>query len=694
MIEGKILGYIKENPGVGLGKLPKIFQVDKYSKKEFMKMLNKLEKDGKIFLDKHEKIFLVDGVKYVRGKIQGSEKGFGFLISDMARDIYIAKEDMNSAMNKDIVLVKIKKDEKDKKPEGKVLKIIKRGEEKVIGVFKSSKDYGFVIVDDHRYSNDIYIPKEGINGAKDGQKVLVKITKWAEKDKNPEGIIKEILGYVGEPGVDILSIAQSFDIPLKFPKKVLNEAKYIPQEISEKSLDSRADFRDHIIYTIDGKDSKDFDDAIEVCKNTDGTYFLGVHIADVSQYVKEASYLDKEAFKRGNSYYLIDKVIPMLPTELSNGICSLNEGVERLTLSCLMTVDQKGKVIKSEIKESVIKSKRRLVYDNVSDYLEKGIKDESLEGLYESLDLGKELAEILIKKREKRGAIDFDFPENEFVLNEKGHPLDVKISQRRIGNKLIEEFMILANETVAETYYWMQVPFLYRIHEEPEEEKIDTLNAAIRHLNLKVKVSQELQPIEIQKLIKKVEGSPEELFVSTLALRSLQKARYSETNDKHFGLASKYYCHFTSPIRRYADLTIHRIIKDIIHGRLSEKRIKSLEALIPLVADKTSMMERVAQSAERKVDAVKMAEYMKDHIGESFEGIVSSVTNFGIFVQLQNLIEGLVPYQSMKEYFEYDENEFCAKSTQSDKSYNMGDKVRVKCTGTDLIAGTIDFELE
>lgn len=384
----------------------------------------------------------------------------------------------------------------------------------------------------------------------------------------------------------------------------------------------------------------------------------------------------------------------MLPVELSNGICSLNEGVERLTLSCLMTVDQKGKVIKSEIKESVIKSKRRLVYDNVSDYLEKGIKHESLEGLYESLDLGKELAEILMKKREDRGAIDFDFPENEFVLNEEGHPLDVKISERRIGNKLIEEFMILANETVAETYYWMQVPFLYRIHEEPEEEKIDTLNAAIRHLDLKVKVSQELQPMEIQKLIKKVEGSPEELFVSTLALRSLQKARYSEVNDKHFGLASKYYCHFTSPIRRYADLTIHRVIKDIIHGRLSEKRIKSLEALMPLIADKTSMMERVAQSAERKVDAVKMAEYMKDHIGESFEGIISSVTNFGIFVQLQNLIEGLVSYQSMDEYFEYDENEFCAKSTQSNKSYHMGDEVKVKCLGADLIAGTIDFELE
>lgn len=694
MIEDKILEYVKENPGVGLGKLPKIFQVDKYNRKEFIKMIDGLEKDGKIFIDKHEKIFLVDGVKYVRGKIQGSEKGFGFLISDMARDIYIAKEDMNSAMNKDIVLVKIKKDQKDKKPEGKVLKIIKRGEEKVIGVLQASKDYGFVIPDDPKYSSDIYIPKEEINGAQDGQKVVVKITKWAEKNKSPEGKIKDILGYVGEPGVDILSIAQSFDIPLKFPKKVLNEAKYIPQEISEKSLKDRADFRDHIIYTIDGKDSKDFDDAIEVCKNTDGTYFLGVHIADVSQYVKEASYIDKEAFKRGNSYYLIDKVIPMLPVELSNGICSLNEGVERLTLSCLMTVDQKGKVIKSEIKESVIKSKRRLVYDNVSDYLEKGIKHESLEGLYESLDLGKELAEILMKKREDRGAIDFDFPENEFVLNEEGHPLEVKISERRIGNKLIEEFMILANETVAETYYWMQVPFLYRIHEEPEEEKIDTLNAAIRHLDLKVKVSQELQPIEIQKLIKKVEGSPEELFVSTLALRSLQKARYSEVNDKHFGLASKYYCHFTSPIRRYADLTIHRVIKDIIHGRLSEKRIKSLEALMPLIADKTSMMERVAQSAERKVDAVKMAEYMKDHIGESFEGIISSVTNFGIFVQLQNLIEGLVSYQSMDEYFEYDENEFCAKSTQSNKSYHMGDKVKVKCLGADLIAGTIDFELE
>ncbi len=468
MIEDAILEYINSNKVVTIKTILKAFEVDKYSRGPFIKTLENMNRDGKIYVDRKERIHAIDNISYAVGEIAKNEKGFGFLLMDDGEDVFIPSEFMGSTINKDTVLVKIDKVSSGEKREGKILRIIKRNATKFVGTFQSSRDFGFVVPDDKKVGTDIFIRGEDINGAEDGQKVVAKIKKWAEKDKKPEGEIVEILGFPEDPYVDIESIAKSFDIPTSFPKKVSNEAKYMPEAPTEKQMEGRHDLTDMVIYTIDGADSKDFDDAISLEKAGDN-YRLGVHIADVSQYVKEDSYLDKEAFKRGNSYYLQDKVYPMLPKELSNGICSLNEGVVRLTLSVFMEIDKKGKVVEHKIEESFIKSKRRLVYDNVSDYLEEGKKHPSLEGLYDSLDMAKELAEILMKKRYDRGSIDFDFKEPEIITDENGVPIDILVKDRRIGNKIIEEFMICANETVAEEYYWLELPFLYRIHEEPDE---------------------------------------------------------------------------------------------------------------------------------------------------------------------------------------------------------------------------------
>lgn len=693
MIEDAILEYINSNKIVTRKTILKAFEVDKFSKGPFIKTLENMNRDGKIYIDKKERIHAIDNISYAVGEISKNEKGFGFLLMDDGEDVFIPSEFMGSTVNKDTVLVKIDKVSSGEKREGKILRIIKRNATKFVGTFQSSRDFGFVVPDDKKVGTDIFIRGEDINGAEDGQKVVAKIKKWAEKDKKPEGEITEILGFPEEPYVDVESIAKSFDIATKFPKKVLNEAKYMPKEPTERQLEGRHDLTDMMIYTIDGADSKDFDDAISIEKVGD-IYRLGVHIADVSQYVKEDSYLDKEAFKRGNSYYLQDKVYPMLPKELSNGICSLNEGVVRLTLSVFMEIDKKGKVVEHKIEESFIKSKRRLVYDNVSDYLEEGKKHPSLEGLYDSLDMAKELAEILMKKRYDRGSIDFDFKEPEIITDENGVPIDILVKDRRIGNKIIEEFMICANETVAEEYYWLELPFLYRIHEEPDEEDVERLNSAIRHLGLSINNFRELRPVEFRNIIDKVKGTSEELFVSTLLLRSLQKARYSEVNDIHFGLASKYYSHFTSPIRRYADLFIHRIIKANLTGLLSRKKIEYYDELSHIVAEQTSKMERVAQACERKVESVKMAEYMKDRIGEKYSGIIVSITSFGMFVQLENLVEGLVPYKTMDGFYEMDENNYTAVANDREEVYHMGDMVNVVVVNSNITTGEIDFELE
>lgn len=691
MIKDKILEVLKSQEPMTEEQIMKFFNVKNKEKKEISKILEDLQESEEIFFEENKKkYYIVDGENFAMGKIQGNEKGFGFLLQE-DEDVFIAPGNMNSAMNGDIAVVKIFKESTGASLEGKVIAIAKRANEKLVGTFQKQKSFGFVVPDEKRLGYDVFIPKRFMLNAKDGQKVVVQIDKWPSKDKKPEGKVVEILGFPGEKGVDILSVAASFNLPMGFSKEAIRKAKSIPQEVSKKMMEHRVDLRNLTTFTIDGADSKDFDDAVSIEKLSNGNYYLGVHIADVAHYVRERDELDKEAYKKGNSVYLVDKVIPMLPRELSNGICSLNEGVDRLTLSVMMEVNKNGKVVNHSIVESVINSKRRLIYDNVSDFIEDVKKDDSLVGLEDEILYMADLAKILMTKRENRGSIDFDFPEAKIVVDENGHPVDIYKEERRVANKIIEEFMILCNEVVAEDYFWLEIPFLYRIHEEPEEERINSLNSTIRHLGYKLN-TQNLSSRDVQDLINEVKGKEEELFVSTLVLRSMRKAKYSAEQGIHFGLASKYYSHFTSPIRRYSDLVIHRVIKDIMHNKLSDSRVDYLEEMLPMIAEHVSATEKTSQEAERMVESIKMAEYMHDRIGEEYDGIISSITSFGIFVQLENTIEGLVGYNAMDDYFEFNEEEYTAVGRDTNKIYHMGDKVKIRVTNANTTKGTIDFE--
>lgn len=690
MIKEKIFEIIKDSRPMTKEQLVKKFGIKNKEKADFNKLLKELIKDGLLYFD-GRKYIVIDGKKYKRGIVQGNEKGFGFLLQE-DEDIFIPKDNMNSALNGDEVVVEMLDYRNGDSAEAKIIGIVKRANEKVVGTFQDKRSFGFVVADDNKFAYDIFISKKDMLGARDGQKVLVQIEKWPQRGKKPEGKIIEVFGYGHEKGVDILSIAASLELPMKFNKKTLDLAKKIPIAVKEKDLKGREDFRELLTFTIDGRDSKDFDDAVSIETLENGNLRLGVHIADVGHYVRENDEIDKEAYNRGNSVYLIDEVIPMLPEELSNGICSLNEGVDRLVLSVLMEVDEKGKVVDSKITEGVIRSGRRLIYDDVSDFLEDGRVDKSLEGLESELKSMDKLARILRKKRMERGSIDFDFPEAQIIVDENGRPTEIKREERRIANKLIEEFMLLCNETVAEQYFWMEVPFLYRIHEEPDEEKIVSLNAVLRHLGYKLN-TQNLDSKSVQELIEEVKEKEEGVFVSTLVLRSLKKARYSEINDIHFGLAAKYYSHFTAPIRRYSDLVIHRVIKSIIHNKLSESKMDYLESILPEVAKHVSDTERRAQEAERMVESVKMAEYMEDKIGEEYSAFISSITSFGIFAQLENTIEGLISYQSMSDYFEFNEDDYSAVGRDSKKVYRIGDKLKIKVVNTNVTRGTIDFEI-
>ncbi len=688
MIGEKLRNILQETGPIDFNKLCKKLEIRNKEKAEFNRLLIDLEKAGEILQNK-DLYYVIDGENILKGTFQGTTKGFGFLINENG-DIFIPRDKTNHALDGDVVMVKVL-DRSGQSPEGEVLKILENNNKTLVGTFQRSKNYGFVIPDNSKIPNDIFIVEKDRNSAKHGQKVLAKITKW-DGTKNPQGKITEVLGFPEESGVDILSIAISMDLPMEFPKSVKKEVQLIPKEVTEKDLKGRLDLRSIVTFTIDGADSKDFDDAVSI--DFDGEFYsLGVHIADVAHYVKDGSALDKEAYKRGNSYYLLTEVLPMLPKELSNGICSLNEGVDRLTLSCLMKVNKKGKVVEHNIVESAINSSRRLVYDNVSDFLEDGTVHESLADLTEDLTTMEDLAKILMKKRHDRGSIDFDFQETGFEIDKAGKVLDVFPKQRRIANKIIEEFMILANETVAEEYHWMEVPFIYRIHEEPEREKIVTLNNIIRHLGYRIKLSDDLRPSEIQSLIEEVRGKEEETFVNTFVLRSLQKAEYSDANLKHFGLASSFYTHFTSPIRRYSDLAIHRIIKKIKKGAFSKSVQSFYEGVVSDVATQTSRRERVADEAERTVEAIKMAQYMSGHIGEKFEGVISSITSFGFFVHLKNTIEGLVNYSTLDEYFEFNEDNYTAVGRDTGKVYSIGDSVIVEVVAVDLTKGKIDFKL-
>ena len=679
--------------------LAKSFEIDRDDVKDFYNVIEIMEKEGTIIRTRNERYGLPDKMNLIIGKLEGNEKGFGFLVpEDKERDdIFIPAEDMNGALHGDKVVVRItKQNSGERRDEGEILRILDRANKNIVGTFESNKSFGFVLPDDSKISMDIFISKSDINGAKTNQKVVVEITKWPDKRRNPEGKVVEILGYIDEKGTDILSVIKQYQLPLEFPNKVLDQAERIEEKISEEEIANRIDLREMKTFTIDGADAKDFDDAVSIEKMKNGNFKLGVHIADVSHYVTENAPMDKEAFKRGNSVYLVDRVIPMLPEKLSNGICSLKPGEPRLTLSVFMEIDNKGKVVNHEIFESVIESKERLVYDDISELLEKDDKNlkAKYNHIYEDLKLMEELCYTLTEKRDNRGSLDFDFPEATIVLDDNGIPIDIKKEDRRIANRIIEEFMLVSNETIAEYMYWAQVPFIYRIHEDPDSEKIAGFNKFVHNFGYSLKGSQDVHPKELQNLMNSIKGKKEENLINTLLLRSLKKAIYSSEVDGHFGLAAKYYCHFTAPIRRYSDLEVHRIIKSYINGKLSPDKIGKLERMLPGIAEQSSTMERKAEEAERAVEDIKKAQYMKERIGEVYEGLVSSLTHFGMFVQLENTIEGLVHFSNMvNDYYYYDEEKYYIIGERTKKQYRIGDTVKIKVIGVDILKGNIDFIL-
>lgn len=667
-------------------------------KKEFFKVLKDLEKEGTIIKSANERYGKIDTDYLVVGKLQGHERGFGFVMPEdkESPDVYISAEAMKGAMHGDKVVANvIKRSQGGKRQEGEIIRILERKNQFIVGTYEDNKNFGFLIPDNQKIFHDVFIAKTHLNGAKNGQKVVVEITQWPEPRRNPEGKVSEILGYPNETGTDVLSILKQFELPEEFPKKVQRFAQNIEDKISKDELIDRRDLRKLKTFTIDGEDAKDLDDAISIEKLENGNYKLGVHIADVSHYVEEASPLDKEAYKRGNSVYLVDRVIPMLPKELSNGICSLNPNIDRLCLSVLMEIDENGRVLSHEILETVINSYKRLIYDDVSDYLEENTQEsrEKVDGILEELDLMAELMNLLKIQRENRGSIDFNFPETQIILDERGKPIDIRKADRRVANRIIEEFMLVTNETVAEQFFWAEIPFLYRIHEEPSEERMTAFSKFIHNLGYKLK-GKEIHPKDLQILTEEIEGKKEELVISTMMLRSLKKARYSMDQDVHFGLAAKYYSHFTAPIRRYPDLVIHRIIKQFIKGNMGLGKQDMLKKSLPEIAEHTSATERTAQEAEREVQDLKMTQYMSERIGEEYEGIISSLTNFGMFVQLENTIEGLIPFsQMLDDYYQFDEEKLQIVGERTKKMYNLGDKVKIEVVGADIVRRNIDFQL-
>lgn len=700
-IKDTLLEFMREEAyrPMDIQELVSVFDINPDEYRAFKKTLKTMEKEGLIFRTKKDKFALPERLGLITGKLQAHAKGFGFLIPEIEgeKDVFIPSSFINGAMNGDRILVQITREDKNgKKREGEVIQILERANTKIIGVYEDSKNFGFVIAEDTRISQDIFISKKDRNGAKDGDVVVVEITKWPEKRRSPEGVVKEVLGKKGDKGLDILTIIKKYGLPEEFPPKVQAFASGIDEEIPLKEYKRRKDLRDVRMVTIDGEDAKDLDDAVSIERLDNGRYRLGVHIADVSHYVREKNPLDKEALKRGTSVYLIDRVIPMLPKKLSNGICSLNPKVDRLTLSCIMDIDSSGKVLDHEIVESVIRTNERMTYTDVTKILKDNAPELSkrYEYLLDDFKAMEELCNILYKKRTKRGAIDFEFEESKIILNEFGKPIDIKPYEREIANRIIEEFMLVCNETVAEHMFWSHLPFVYRIHEDPDEEKLEKFREFIYNLGYIVKWNGEVKPRNLQEILEKVRGKKEETVVSTLLLRSMMRAKYSPECVGHFGLAAKYYCHFTSPIRRYPDLQIHRIIKEFINGKIDDDRSKKLTALVDYAARQSSETENIATEAEREVDDLKKAEYMLDRIGEEFEGIVSSVTSFGMFVELPNTIEGLIHITALDDdYYIYDENHLCLMGERTKKIYRLGDFVKVRCSKVDIPNREIYFDM-
>ncbi len=679
-----------------LKEMATILQVPRNEKSDFREVLEALSADGKIEADNAGKYRVSDN-NTKTGTFSGTQRGFGFVIVEGEEDdIFIPENATKGALHNDKVLVSVREGQKGKRKEGEVLRILERSNSTVVGTFEQSKNYGFVIPDNTKFGKDIFIQKEHTKGAVNGHKVVVKLTNFGDKLKNPEGKIIEILGHINDPGVDIKSVIAAYNLPLEFPKEVLDQVETTEEEIDKAELVGRTDLRNLPTVTIDGEDAKDLDDAITLSKEGN-IYHLGVHIADVSHYVRENTPLDKEALSRGTSVYLVDRVIPMLPHKLSNGICSLNAGSDRLALSCIMDIDDKGTVIGHEIAETVICVDRRMTYTSVKKILEE--EDEAEIEKYEDFvpmfRLMEELAEILREKRSKRGSIDFDFPESKIVLDKDGRPIDIKPYDRNKATKIIEDFMLIANETVAEDYFWQEIPFVYRVHENPDSDRIKELGIFINNFGYSIRINQEdIHPKELQKLLRKIEGTSEEALISRLTLRSMKRAKYSSESDGHFGLAAKYYCHFTSPIRRYPDLQIHRIIKENLRGKLSDTRYNHYDKILPDVARQASITERRADDAERDVLKLKKVEYMSDHIGEEFEGVISGITNWGMYVELPNTVEGLVRVSDMEDdFYVYDEEKYSMTGEHTRKSYKLGQKVRVEVVDTDKWQKVIDFRL-
>lgn len=679
--------------------LAAFLQVKNTERDDLKKILEELLKEGKLQLTKRGR-YMKGNNEEETGTFISNAKGFGFVeIEGREQDLFIPENGVNGAFHLDKVRIALQgKAQEGKRQEAKIVSVLEHSITRVVGTFEKCKSFGFVVPDNEKIVSDIFIPIERSKGAVTGHKVVAELTDYGDDRHKPEGKVVEILGHINDPGVDIMSIIKGFELPVEFPERVLNQAQRVGSEVAEADIRGRMDLRDTRMVTIDGEDAKDLDDAIHVYKE-DENYCLGVHIADVTNYVQENSALDREARERGTSVYLVDRVIPMLPHTLSNGICSLNQGEDRLALSCLMTINPKGEVINYKIAETVICVNRRMSYTAVSDIIEQQNQEtmEAYKELVPMFYLMKELADILREKRKKRGSIDFDFPESKIYLDKNGVPLEIKPYDRNAATKIIEDFMLLANETVAQHFYWQELPFVYRTHENPDPEKIVKLGTFIHNFGYYIKVKtgdNEIHPKEIQKLLNKIDGTEEEALISRLTLRSMKQAKYTVNCTGHFGLACDYYCHFTSPIRRYPDLQIHRIIKEHLRGKLSGDRINHYRELLPEVSKHSSEMERRADEAERETEKLKKTQYMESRIGEIYEGVISGITSWGIYVELPNTVEGMIHVSRLEgDYYYYNEESYEMVGRDSKRSFKLGQKIDIMVDNVDKINKSIGFVL-
>lgn len=699
----KLLSFMKEEAykPLTVQELEEMLEItDSDEYKELVKALVTLEEKGLVVRTRSNRYGLPEKMNLIKGKVSAHAKGFAFVLPEDSSldDVFIPPSELNTAMNGDTVLVRLSTETGGTKKEGAIIRIIERNIQKIVGTYTETKNFGFVIPDDKKITNDIFIPKHAKNGAVEGHKVVVRLTSYPEGRMSAEGEVIEILGHKNDPGIDILSIIHKHGLPGDFPAEAMEQAGNTPDTIDEKDLEGRRDLRDQTIVTIDGADAKDLDDAVTVAKLKNGHYKLGVHIADVSHYVTEGSPIDQEAYERGTSVYLVDRVIPMIPHRLSNGICSLNPKVDRLTLSCEMLINPQGQVVEHEIFQSVIKTTERMTYSDVNKILVDD--DEELKQKYEALvpmfKNMEDLAAILRGKRMERGAVDFDFKEAKVLVDEEGKAKDVVLRERSTAEKLIEEFMLVANETVAEHFHWMNVPFIYRIHEDPDQEKLQRFLEFVTTFGYVVKgTAGSIHPKALQSVLEEVRDRPEEAVISTVMLRSMKQAKYDPQSLGHFGLSTEFYTHFTSPIRRYPDLIVHRLIRTyLIQGKTDEATREKWAEKLPEIAEHTSNMERNAVDAERETDDLKKTEFMLDKIGEEFDGVISSVTNFGMFVELPNTIEGLVHVSFMTDdFYRYDEQHYAMIGERTGNVYRIGDEITVRVVDVNKDERNIDFEI-